>query len=63
MKRNRNSHASGKRSQHCCQNTQSAMQIDAAPNHKAHLNEKQHEPERKNQSVEVQKQRERGSAE
>jgi hypothetical protein len=40
-----------------------AMQIDAMPGHKARLDEKQREPQRENQSVEMQKQWKRRSAE
>ncbi|MHB8525842.1 MAG: hypothetical protein ACYDD2_06760 [Candidatus Acidiferrales bacterium] len=39
------------------------MQIDAMPRHEARLDEKQREPECKNQSVQMQKQWKRGSVE
>jgi hypothetical protein len=63
MKGNRNSHACGKWGQQGADNPQAAMQIDAMPSDQTHLNEKQCEPERKNQSVEMQKQGKRAGAE
>ena len=56
MKGNGNSYACGKWGQHGADNPQTAMQIDAMPSDQTHLNEEQCEPERKNQSVEMQKQ-------
>src|SRR5579859_5681808 len=63
MERNRDSHASRKRGQYRSENTQAAMQINAMPRNQACLDEKQREPQRKNQSVQMQKQWKRRSAE
>jgi|SRR5690348_12846964 len=63
MKRNRNSHASRKRGQDRSENTQPAMKVYTMPRNQARLDEKQHEPECKNQSVQMQKQWKRRSAE
>ncbi len=63
MKGNGNSYACCKWGQQGTDNPQAAMQIDAMPSDQTHLNEKQCEPEGKNQTVEMQKQGQRARAE